>query len=754
MSKSTHLLHAGLSTGLIAGVFLTLLFIDPLAVQGFREPKIAVLLFLAGISGLLGSLQGVRGCMMGNEPIGIPVQLTALLPLVGLLMFRFCKNASGGFDQAGEYENLYTLYVLTPAAAWLVLVASAWNVFRAVRLRRLLSATILLALAAEVSIVFLEILQNQTGLRLNPLSFAGEIDLLGQELREKIYGTIGNPNFVAGYLAIAFFPVLGWVLSTSRRVTGSLGVGVLSAAALAILAARSKGAVLALSVGGAHFLFLVWRDRWHEAKMSSPMSGNCRWVSGALILLIVFVLLVGWMLADQSAGPEEGSFLHHWLETLSLKGDSIAVRALLAECGFSMWEPHPWTGIGAGQFKIQFLETLRKMLQGEDADLFMGRVARLQSLRANHLHNEYLQILVEWGIMGLASVLLFLAWSQVSALNAIDHTPSRRDRWVRMGLLSGFWAALGGSLFDLPFHRPSQVFLLALLLGASLAPVQLSVSTGRAKNRAISWITVLIFLPLSIWFCREATVRYVSLREVFMAKSVLEGKIPGGDIEKAATTIQRAVRWVPGAGDYYYYLAHIQLHSRKDPNAAITTLRRAHMLSDEPGLYLLEARAHIEKGNSLAAEPLLNFIKTLDNDRPGLHYLLGRIYQGSQRLEDARAEYLADIHWSETAPSEPNPDLEDSILRLAALLEDAGDFNQAVVFYKKFLALKDGQIPTYPLAQLNLARIYTEHLFDRELSRKYLEEARDIFIKNRNSKEAQRIDEELKNLSRGAVGQP
>ena len=267
-------------------------------------------------------------------------------------------------------------------------------------------------------------------------------------------------------------------------------------------------------------------------------------------------------------------------------------------------------------------------------------------------------------------------------------------------------------------------------------------------NRAGSILTALVVLPLSMWMLRETCFRYVSLREVFMARSVLDGRIGGGDPGKAAEVIQRAIRRVPGEGESHLYLAHYLLHVRKDPNAAITVLRRARFLCDQPDLYLLEARAQISKGNFQAAEPLLKFMAALDRDRPGLHYLLGRVYQGTQRFDEARKEYLADIHWSLGQSSERSSNLDDSFLRLASLLEESGDYEKAVEHYQKFLERMGKQTPTYPLAQLSLARIFRDHLSDWELSEKYFREAIAAFRRQGNSDEVRRIEGEIRELAR------
>jgi O-antigen ligase/tetratricopeptide (TPR) repeat protein len=744
---------------LVSGVFVTLLLCDPFAVQGFREPKMAAMTALAGLMAAAWGLSNLSLASARKAAWLPPAPFWAFLPLIVLLVYRihldwrqYGSEFFGGSSIPVKIH--YRIHILLPVLAWCLTVCAAFLGLRSNRSRRGICLAILLALSVETGVVILEIIGNRLGTSLNPLSWFAEIDLMGQVVKERIYGTIGNPNFVAGYLAIAMLPVLGWAAGGGRSLPARMaGVFVLAATLLALVATRSKGGLLALGTGLGHFAVagaMLWGKspvQLVEGKLWTCLK------AGLIVVLLVLITLAGWTLADSTASPEEGSYLGRWIETVALRGDSIAVRALLAECGFRMWRQSPWTGLGPGEFKAEFLENLRAMLGGPDAELYAGRVARLHSLRANHLHNEYLQVLVEWGAVGLVFVELFLVWSQWIAVQAMRRTSSLQDRWIRLGLLSGFWAGLGGSLFDLPFHRPSQVFLLAVLLGASLVPSETEAPPEKLHPRGnarrfISFAGGIALMAMGVWMVLHAAADYTSLREVFLARAVLNGRVPGADVHKAAELMRQSALRTPGEGDYAFSLAYCHLYVENDPNAAISQVRRARLICDDPDTYILEARAQIERNNSAAAEPLLSFLEALNRDRPGLHYLKGRVWQASGNLEAARSAYLTDIHWSEVSKEEANPDLPDCYLRLAGILEQLGDFREAVTQYEKFLKLLGSQVPTVPVAQLSLGRMFRDKFYDYGLAEKYFSEALAIYKRQGNQPEVERVQEEIRAIGK------
>jgi O-antigen ligase len=69
---------------------------------------------------------------------------------------------------------------------------------------------------------------------------------------------------------------------------------------------------------------------------------------------------------------------------------SDAFRLTLHDIGLSMLKAHPWLGVGYNNYMLSF----HNFIQG-------------QPIPANYLHNIYLHLGVEVGILGLASFLLF-----------------------------------------------------------------------------------------------------------------------------------------------------------------------------------------------------------------------------------------------------------------------------------------------------------------------------------------------------------
>jgi tetratricopeptide (TPR) repeat protein len=340
---------------------------------------------------------------------------------------------------------------------------------------------------------------------------------------------------------------------------------------------------------------------------------------------------------------------------------------------------------------------------------------------------------------------LFLVWCEVRAVQGILCSPSPRDRLIRLGMLSGFWAALGGSLIDMPFHRPPQVYLLAILLGACL-PMPASrfgiPELRIRRGRIVSLASSVVLLPLGVWMLWQASLRYVAIRDVFWAQAVLSGKLAGGDTAKAGETIRKTIARVPGEGEYQCNLAEFLVHAGADSGAGVAQIRRSRLLSDRPELYLLEARAQIERNNLEAAEPILVFMESLDRESPQLHYLKGRAAQQAGHTHSARSSYLSAINFSETR-TPFKPDLQDAYLRLARILEELGETGEAVKYYEKFLASLEGQSTSYPIAELSLARMYRDNFYDYDLADKYYQQALAIFKRQGNAKEIRRIEQDL-----------
>ena len=113
----------------------------------------------------------------------------------------------------------------------------------------------------------------------------------------------------------------------------------------------------------------------------------------------------------------------------------------------------------------------------------------------------------------------------------------------------------------------------------------------------------------------QASGKYMAQRKVYVARRILEGAAPNADPGKVEAALRKASQIAPGEGDYDYLLALYELDAKGDPGAAIARVRRGRYTCDDPSLYLLEARAQIERNNFASVGPILEFVEAIDPDR-------------------------------------------------------------------------------------------------------------------------------------------
>ena len=137
-----------------------------------------------------------------------------------------------------------------------------------------------------------------------------------------------------------------------------------------------------------------------------------------------------------------------------LKKDSADGRLLIWQCGLEMVKDAPWTGHGTGSFEAKYMDY--------QADYFKeyGLQSRYAMLADNvkHPFNEYLGVLINFGIIGLA-LLLGIVWALVYCYK---QNPTQEKKIALYALLSiGVF-----SFFSYPFMYPFTwiVTFLAILM--------------------------------------------------------------------------------------------------------------------------------------------------------------------------------------------------------------------------------------------------------------------------------------------------
>lgn len=286
-----------------------------------------------------------------------------------------------------------------------------------------------------------------------------------EQYAKRASGTYICPNHLAGFLELVLPLGLAYTISGRFKPVTKILLGY---ASLVILA----GIGVSISRGGwiATFLSLLvffWVLLRHP---SSRLP--------ALLMLIV-------MLAGATVFVWNARQTHKRFQELFVAGGMERVRFLLWRPAYVMWQDHFWWGVGPGHFDYRFPAY---------------RPADVQ-LRPELVHNDYLNALADWGVVGTAVVavpwlLLFWGlgrtWKYVQR-NGSNLSSPKSNRWAF--LLGGGVALLAillHSFVDFNMHIPANAIVVVTLI--ALLTSQLRFATDDYWVRLRWWLRGLVTL--------------------------------------------------------------------------------------------------------------------------------------------------------------------------------------------------------------------------------------------------------------------
>jgi putative inorganic carbon (HCO3(-)) transporter len=250
----------------------------------------------------------------------------------------------------------------------------------------------------------------------------------------RVSGTIGSPNPAAAYLAMMMTLSLGVMLSNAKRRDKALAGAALAMATLPLIFTQSRGGWVAF-VTGAAIMVIVGGRRLAR-----------RTLTLAAVTLLVLVLPFGSFVQQRLSGDDNGS---------------SAARMPLNHLAGAMIESHPVAGVGANNFATAMTPYARRAFGGE----FLYTV-----------HNKYLLVWAETGIVGLIAFLWFLT----ATLREGARCWQLRDAAMSPQAL-GCTAAVAGMMVQLnfdPFRTGAEHDLIWLFAG-------LVVAMGRAAQAGV-----------------------------------------------------------------------------------------------------------------------------------------------------------------------------------------------------------------------------------------------------------------------------
>jgi O-antigen ligase len=126
--------------------------------------------------------------------------------------------------------------------------------------------------------------------------------------------------------------------------------------------------------------------------------------------------------------------------TLNAAKDSLGHRVLGYPIGLNMVKDDLILGIGIGNYPL-LIEKYTKVYE-------LTYYWQVYELTRHHLHNLYLQIFVETGIMGISAFVFWLVCILKYLVNSLKALEDSRHYWLFVGLMGGVIVYLFNNLTD------------------------------------------------------------------------------------------------------------------------------------------------------------------------------------------------------------------------------------------------------------------------------------------------------------------
>ncbi len=294
-------------------------------------------------------------------------------------------------------------------------------------------------------------------------------------------GTYINPDHFAGFLEMVLplplaFLLAGRVSVTTRVV---LAYAVLSIGA-GLAVTLSRGGWVAAAAGLSLLLVCLMFHRNHRLRAILAMLMLV--AAGGFFTAHYLSKNVGFM--RRVAKPDDsGSGV---LDTFA--------RVQMWQPAVQMWRDHPWWGVGPGHYDFRFREYRPPGFQ----------------FRPEHAHNDYLELLADWGAVGtlivVAGGIVFIfglvrTWPHIRRDESDLGSSGMSTRYAFfLGALSGLFALAVHSAVDFNLHIPANALVAVTLLALVASNIRFATKRYWMRTRLPAQIAVSGALALAVGF--------------------------------------------------------------------------------------------------------------------------------------------------------------------------------------------------------------------------------------------------------------
>jgi O-antigen ligase len=528
-----------------SAILLILAFVVPILVlpmvldNAFNTPKTTLALIGASLMAAVYACRLLRGREILVSRASTP---KVLLVLIALNAFSFFYTANPYYTTHAAMMNLTALALfyfaslyVTTGGAFLILVAVA-------------ASGVLVSI--ETYLQFLSIFM------IFKWAHPGIM----------VMGTIGNSNYLGAYLIFPLFALAGLVFLLKGRlrlVPLILFVFVLGALLFTRARAGWFGFFISLVV------FLVLMKRVYGIHLFGYLRAHAlQSATWGFVSLSILVSL--WYIAPQR---------FHVMMDFGNVTNSLTLKLRMQKYGkASLWlfKQNPLFGTGLWSYRNQVFEAQAQINQAQIKEGKPGFFKDYPEPKPESVHNEYLEVLNDGGIVAASVILLFLillfshAWKVIG-----DDRIDLRARIMTVTTTSSVVAILLAAFFFFPFRINSTLFMTGLMMGLVEAFYLRSrklvspASLPRSDARVVMIPLVILLLAGIVWF--KGIRPFKAEMEHFKYKKALAQ----GSAKDAEKYLLQAIAWDPHNTVYNFYASQIYMNLLKDFGKASDYIERA-----------------------------------------------------------------------------------------------------------------------------------------------------------------------------------
>ncbi len=414
----------------------------------------------------------IEGLVRGEWRVGLPSMLVPAVVLVVYALLQTVPFRSSGSVWTAISVDPYTtrLFALKLCALLLAGLLLARYTNSARRLRALIFIVLLTALGSAIFGIVRETTQhNQPGFGLPQL------------MPSAGYAQFINRNHFAYLMEMGLGLTFGMLVGRSEQRSRLLYIATILPLAVALILANSRGGILSM-FSQVVFLFLMYGFVASKDETRYSEQGIGAVIHSAAGKFSLRVVLIVCLLGALVAGVVwiGGEPLTKRLETIKSEvanedeeAGEGSRRMLIWRATVKIFKDHPFTGIGFGGYWVAITEYYD--VPGQK--------------RPYQAHNDYLELLVSGGLIGLGIGIWFL----VATIRRVRKTFQSRNSFRRaaaLGALIGLFGVAVHSIVDFGLHITINALIFVTLLVIATCEIRLDedkeeLVSNRTRHRRV-----------------------------------------------------------------------------------------------------------------------------------------------------------------------------------------------------------------------------------------------------------------------------